>query len=297
MERKELGRLLFPHVLNEIQGDIDNTVFSFIPNTAEVAFYGFVDAIHEYLNKQKAEKITTAQGSLSKAEIEKILSQSARVEKLAIKDEKLRTFIADDSSRGEMISHVYDVTYGVVRNNIDTIVVLDDSIVRGATLRDSILEILSRLRPKKIIVISSAPQIRYPDCYGIDMSKMGEFAAFQALISLIKEHGYEDKLTEVYRRAKELEKDGDLVKQNMVKELYSLFTYEQISDRIGMILTPHGMECEVKIIFQTIDDLKKACPNNSGDWYFSGDYPTPGGNRVVNRSFINFVENRNERAY
>ncbi len=297
LERKELGRLLFPHVLKEIEDDFDHTVFSFIPNTAEVAFFGFVDAIYEHLNKKKAEKINAAQGNLSKEEIEKILNQNARVEKLAIKDEKLRTFIADDSSRGEMISHVYDVTYGVVQNELDTIVVLDDSIVRGATLRDSILEILSRLKPKRIIVISSAPQIRYPDCYGIDMSKMGEFAAFQALISLIKEHGKEDFLNEVYQRTKKLEESGELDTCNMVQSLYELFTYDQVSDRIGEILTPKGIECGVKIIFQTIEDLQSACPNNNGDWYFSGNYPTPGGNRVVNRSFINFIENRNERAY
>jgi len=297
MERKKLGKLLFPQVLKEIAGDFDNTVFSFIPNTAEVAFYGFVDAIHEHLNKKKARLIKEGNGKLSTNEIEHILNQNARIEKLAIKDEKLRTFIADDSSRGEMISHVYDVTYGVVKNHEDTIVVLDDSIVRGATLRDSILEILSRLKPKRIIVISSAPQIRYPDCYGIDMSKMGEFAAFQALISLIKEECKEDILQQTYEQTKELEANDELSSCNMVQGLYDLFSYEQISDRISMILTPKDINCAVKIIFQTIEDLHGACPNNNGDWYFSGNYPTPGGNRVVNRSFINFIENKNERAY
>ena len=297
MERKKLGKLLFPRVLKEIDGDFTNTVFSFIPNTAEVAFYGFVDAIHEHLNKQKAKLIKEGQAKLSTDEIEEILNQNARIEKLAIKDGKLRTFIADDSSRGEMISHVYDVTYGVVKNNEDTIVVLDDSIVRGATLRDSILEILSRLKPKRIIVISSAPQIRYPDCYGIDMSKMGEFAAFQALISLIKEDGKEDILQQTYEKTKELEAKGDLMSRNMVQDLYDLYTYDQVSDRISVILTPDDITCNVKIIFQTIEDLHGACPNNKGDWYFSGNYPTPGGNRVVNRSFINFIENKNERAY
>lgn len=241
--------------------------------------------------------IKEGQAKLSTDEIEEILNQNARIEKLAIKDEKLRTFIADDSSRGEMISHVYDVTYGVVKNNEDTIVVLDDSIVRGATLRDSILEILSRLKPKRIIVISSAPQIRYPDCYGIDMSKMGEFAAFQALISLIKEDGKEDILQQTYEKTKELEAKGDLMSRNMVQDLYDLYTYDQVSDRISVILTPDDITCNVKIIFQTIEDLHGACPNNKGDWYFSGNYPTPGGNRVVNRSFINFIENKNERAY
>ncbi len=297
MERKKLGKLLFPRVLKEIDGDFENTVFSFIPNTAEVAFYGFVDAIHEHLNKKKARLIKEGNGKLSTDEIELILNQNARIEKLAIKDEKLRTFIADDSSRGEMISHVYDVTYGVVKNYEDTIVVLDDSIVRGATLRDSILEILSRLKPKSIIVISSAPQIRYPDCYGIDMSRMGEFAAFQALISLIKEEGKEDILQQTYEKTKELEAKGELNSCNMLQDLYGLYTYEQISDRISMILTPEDINCDVKIIFQTIEDLHGACPNNKGDWYFSGNYPTPGGNRVVNRSFINFIENKNERAY
>ena len=297
MERKKLGKLLFPRVLKEIDGDFENTVFSFIPNTAEVAFYGFVDAIHEHLNKKKARLIKEGNGKLSTDEIELILNQNARIEKLAIKDEKLRTFIADDSSRGEMISHVYDVTYGVVKNYEDTIVVLDDSIVRGATLRDSILEILSRLKPKSIIVISSAPQIRYPDCYGIDMSRMGEFAAFQALISLIKEEGKEDILQQTYEKTKELEAKGELNSCNMLQDLYGLYTYEQISDRISMILTPEDINCDVKIIFQTIEDLHSACPNNKGDWYFSGNYPTPGGNRVVNRSFINFIENKNERAY
>ncbi len=295
-ERKHLGKLLVPPVLKEINEDFNRTIFSFIPNTAEVAFYGFMDAIHEHLNKKKSEKIKNAKNITTK-EIEEILSLNPRIEKLAIKDEKLRTFIADDSSRGEMISHVYDVTYGLVNNDQDTIVVLDDSIVRGATLRDSILEILSRLKPIKIIVISSAPQIRYPDCYGIDMSKMGEFAAFQALISLIKETGQEEFLMDIYNQTKELEKNDTLNTCNMVKKLYDLFSYEQISDRIGIILTPKDIGCEVKIIFQTIEDLRKACPNNNGDWYFSGNYPTPGGNRVVNRSFINFIENRNERAY
>ncbi len=296
-ERKKLGKLLVPYVLDEIKNEFKKTIFSFIPNTAEVAFYGFVEGIHDELNKRKAAKINEAKGSLTTKEIEKILDFRPRVEKLAIKDEKLRTFIADDTSRGEMISHVYDVTYGLVKNGEDTVVVLDDSIVRGATLRDSIIEIISRLKPKKIIVISSAPQIRYPDCYGIDMSKMGEFAAFQALISLIKEHKKEDVLQKTYKEAKKLEKEGKLDSCNLVQELYGLYSYTQISDRISVILTPENINCEVKIIFQTVEDLREACPNNNGDWYFSGNYPTPGGNRVVNRSFINFMENKNVRAY
>lgn len=296
-ERKQLGKLLVPYVLKEIKNEFENTIFSFIPNTAEVAFYGFVEGIHDELNKRKAAQINAAKGNITTEEIEKILDFRPRVEKLAIKDEKLRTFIADASSRGEMISHVYDVTYGLVKNGEDTVVVLDDSIVRGATLRDSIIEILSRLQPKKIIVISSAPQIRYPDCYGIDMSKMGEFAAFQGLISLIKENKKEQKLQDAYDRAKQLEKEGILDSCNVVQSLYDLYSYTDISDRISRILTPANINCEVKIIFQTVEDLRSACPNNNGDWYFSGNYPTPGGNTVVNRSFINFMENRNVRAY
>lgn len=296
-ERKKLGKYLVPPVLKEINEDFDNTIFSFIPNTAEVAFYGFVEGIHDHLNKKKARLIKEGNGKLDFVEIEKILSLSPRVEKLAIKDEKLRTFIADDSSRGEMISHVYDVTYGLVENGKDTIVVLDDSIVRGSTLRDSIIEILSRLRPKKIIVISSAPQIRYPDCYGIDMSKMGEFVAFQALISLIKEQKKDQLLQDAYEKGVQLIKEDKLTTCNIVQPLYDLFGYEEISDRISQILTPKDVTCEIKIIYQTIEDLQKSCPNNNGDWFFSGNYPTPGGNRVVNRSFINFMENKNERAY
>lgn len=297
VERKKLGKLLVPAVLKEINFEFEHTIFSFIPNTAEVAFYGLVEGIHEYLNKQKAKRITEAGNTLSIEEIELILAFQPRIEKLAIKDEKLRTFIADDNSRSEMISHVYDVTYGIVENEVDTIVVLDDSIVRGSTLKNSIIEILSRLRPKKIVVISSAPQIRYPDCYGIDMSKMGDFVAFQALISLMHEHGKESELTTVYEKAKKLESDGMSHTMNVVKELYELFGYDQISEKISQILTPQNVSCEIKIIYQTTEDLREACPNNNGDWYFSGNYPTPGGNRVVNRSFINFMENINERAY
>jgi len=216
---------------------------------------------------------------------------------LTVKDEKLRTFIADDMSRGEMISHVYDVTYGLVENEVDTIVVLDDSIVRGTTLRDSIVEILSRLKPHKIVVISSAPQIRYPDCYGIDMSKMGEFVAFQALINLLQEENKQDLIDEIYKKAKDLIERGEGHTINVVKDLYAQYDYKVISDRISHLLTPDNANCEIKIIYQTLDALKKACPNNNGDWFFSGNYPTPGGNKVVNKSFINFIERKNERAY
>lgn len=295
-ERKKLGKYLVEAVLKEVNHDLDNTIFSFIPNTAEVAFYGFVEGIHEHLNAKKAEAITSTD-NLSKDEIKSILAQKPRVEKLAIKDEKLRTFIADDTARGEMVSHVYDVTYGIVKNEVDTVVVLDDSIVRGTTLRDSIIEILSRLKPKKIVVISSAPQIRYPDCYGIDMSKMGEFVAFQALISLIKDEKKENLLTEAYEKAKKLREEGNIHTTNVVQSLYDRYKYEQVSDRISALLTPPHLECEVKIIYQTLEDLRKACPNNNGDWFFSGNYPTDGGVSVVNRAFINFMENKNERAY
>ncbi len=295
-ERKKLGYLLVPEVLQEVDYDLKNTVFSFIPNTAEVAFYGFVDGLQDYLNKSKAKRLRESP-LLSQAKIERILEERPRIEKLTIKDEKLRTFIADDSSRGEMISHIYDVTYGVVENNVDTIVVLDDSIVRGATLRDSIIEILSRLKPKKIVVISSAPQIRYPDCYGIDMSKMGEFVAFQALISLIMEDDKEDLLLETYEKAKKLLASGKGHTINLVKALYDQYDYRAISDRISQILTPPKAICEIKIIYQTLEDLHKACPDNNGDWFFSGNYPTPGGFNVVNKSFVNFIEHKNQRAY
>ncbi len=296
-ERKKLGRLLVDQVLDEVNHNFKKTIFSFIPNTAEVAFFGFVEALHERLNDIKTRRIIEGGRQLSAKEVKDILSLSPRIEKLAVKDEKLRTFIADDIMRGEMMSHVYDVTYGIVHDHEDTVVVIDDSIVRGTTLRDSIIEIISRLKPKKIIIVSSAPQIRYPDCYGIDMSKMGKFAAFQALVSLLKEDGRENLLTETYHRAKELDKEGKGDTCNLIKSLYDLYEYEKITDRIATILTPDWVECDVKIIYQSIESLHEACPDNNGDWYFSGIYPTPGGNRVVNRAFINYMENKNERAY
>lgn len=295
-ERKMLGQLLVPQVLEEVAYDYEHTVFSFIPNTAEVAFYGFVEGMHQYLNQTKTKLISEGK-NLSAEEIQKILSISPRVEKLTIKDEKLRTFIADDTVRGEMISHVYDVTYGIIENDVDTIVVLDDSIVRGATLRDSIIEILSRLQPKRIIVISSAPQIRYPDCYGIDMSKMGEFVAFQALVSLLQEENKMHLMDEAYQSAVEMKANNTLTTGNVVQRLYAEYEYEQISDRISQLLKPVNASCEVKIIYQTVENLRQACPNNNGDWFFSGDYPTPGGFGVVNRAFMNYMEKKNERAY
>lgn len=295
-ERKKLGKLLVNEVLEEVNYDIENTIFSFIPNTAEVAFYGFVEGLHEFLNKKKA-KLILENKNRSVEEIESILNARPRVEKLTIKDEKLRTFIANETTRGEMVSHVYDVTYGIVKNDKDTIVVLDDSIVRGTTLRDSIIEILSRLKPKKIVVISSAPQIRYPDCYGIDMSKMGEFVAFQALIALLKGEGKEDLLQAAYQKAKQLLAEGKAEQENVVKALYDMYDYRLISKKISQLLTPENATCEINIIYQSLEGLRSACPNNNGDWFFSGNYPTPGGNKVVNKAFINFMEDKNERAY
>jgi amidophosphoribosyltransferase len=297
LERKELGRRLARPVLHSIKDNFKRTVFSFVPNTAEIAFYGFVKGLEEELNVIKQKKIIDLGNDLTPAKLEKILAISARIEKIVVKDAKVRTFIADTTSRGAMISHIYDVTYGIVENEKDTLVLLDDSIVRGTTLRDSIIQIVSRLRPKKIIVISSAPQIRFPDCYGIDMSKMGEFVAFRALVALLKEHGREHLLHEAYQRCKAQE---DLPKEeitNEVKALYDEFTYEEVSDKIAEIVTPPNIKPKIEVIYQTIEDLRASCPDNNGDWYFSGNYPTPGGNRVVNRSFMYYMEGKNQRAY
>jgi len=297
LERKQLGEQLTESVMKEVNYDFENTVFSFVPNTAESSFYGLVDGVYKCLNQKKKEKILKLGDKLSPKKLEKILSLQPRVEKTVVKDAKLRTFIADDASRGEMVAHVYDVTYGIINNEVDTLVLVDDSIVRGTTLRDSILKIAARLRPKKIVVVSSAPQIRYPDCYGIDMSVIGNFVAFRALIALIKENGKEDILQQVYKKCKKQENYPKKKIKNYVKELYALFSYEEVSDKIAEIVTPKEIKPKVKVIYQTIKGLHKACPNNSGDWYFSGDYPTPGGNRVVNMAFINYMEKRNVRAY
>ncbi len=295
-ERKMLGKLLAPRVLKEIDYDLENSIFSFIPNTAEVAFYGLVEGLNEALDHIKKNKILELKEP-SAENIDKIFKLKPRVEKIAVKDAKLRTFIANDNIRGSMVSHVYDVTYGLVRNNQDTLVIIDDSIVRGTTLRNSILKILSTLQPKKMIILSSAPQIRYPDCYGIDMSKMNEFVAFKALVALLKQEGKEDLLDKTYYACKH-QLDLQMGQQkNAVKDLYDTFSYQEISDKISEILTPEDIMPEVKIIYQTVDDLQKACPDNNGDWYFSGNYPTPGGNRVVNKAFINFMEAVDERAY
>ncbi len=296
-ERKQLGRLLSPAILKTINYDFENTVFSYIPNTSETAFYGMVEGIRSYLVDWKIEEIKKKNGSLTNEEIKRIISFEPRVEKIAIKDVKLRTFIADDASRDDLVAHVYDVTYGIIRNNVDTLVVIDDSIVRGTTLKYSILRILDRLKPKKIIIVSSAPQIRYPDCYGIDMAKLDKFIAFNAAIALLRETGQENVIQEVYEKCKEQENLSKEEMVNYVREIYRSFTAEQISAKIAELLKPEGCHAEVEIVYQTIENLHKACPNDLGDWYFTGNYPTPGGNRVVNASYINFVEGKNERAY
>ncbi|MES2379149.1 MAG: amidophosphoribosyltransferase [Bacteroidota bacterium] len=296
-ERKQLGRLLCPQILDAVNNDVKNTVFSYIPNTAEVAFYGMVEGIHKYIKKYQRDKLLNREDKISEEELTEVLCMAPRVEKIAIKDVKLRTFITQDADRSEMVAHVYDTTYGLIKNGTDTLVVLDDSIVRGTTLKQSILKILDRLGPKKIVVVSSAPQIRYPDCYGIDMSRMGEFVAFEAAISLLKEQGKESIITDVYKKCKDsaaLPKE-DVV--NYVKAIYEPFTDQEVSDRIAKIITPTEIKCEVQVIYQTLDNLHKACPDHTGDWYFSGDYPTPGGNKVVNRAFVNWMEGKNQRAY
>ncbi len=297
LERKLLGEKLADSVLKAVNYDFRKTVFSFVPNTAEFAFYGLVEGLEKKLNCIKKEKILNLGEDIKDKKLEKILSMKARVEKVAIKDVKMRTFIADDSSRNELVSHVYDVTYGIVENEKDTLVLLDDSIVRGTTLKESIIKIVSRLRPKKIIIVSSAPQIRYPDCYGIDMSRMNEFVAFRALVALLKENKKEHLLKETYLRCKAQEALPKEEIKNELIALYETFDYETISKKIAEIVTPEGIKPKVEVIYQTIEGLRDACPNNNGDWYFSGNYPTPGGNRVVNRSFINYMENNKKRAY
>lgn len=296
-ERKQLGRLLCPSILEAINHDIKNTVFSFIPNTAEVAFYGVTDGINEYVRKLQKDTLLKRTDKISDAELEDMLNISPRFEKLSIKDAKLRTFITQDADRQDMVAHVYDTTYGVVKGGEDTIVAIDDSIVRGTTLKQSILKILDRLNPVKIIIVSSAPQIRYPDCYGIDMSRMGEFVAFEAAISLLRKNGMNYIIDDVYQKCVEsLDMDKTLV-PNHVKAIYEPFTYEEISAEIARIVTPIDIKAKVEVIYQKLEDLHIACPKNKGDWYFSGDYPTPGGNKVVNRAFMNWVEGKNVRAY
>ena len=296
-ERKQLGLFLCPQIFTEINYDLNNTVFSYIPNTAEVAFYGMVEGVHKYLRDYQKDILLNRADKISDAELEEVLNMSARIEKIAIKDVKLRTFITQDADRQDMVAHVYDTTYGLINKGADNLVVLDDSIVRGTTLKQSILKILDRLGPKRIIVVSSAPQIRYPDCYGIDMSRMGEFVAFEASISLLRETGREDIIDRVYQNCIESEKLGNMQTENFVQEIYSQFSDQEISDRIAKIITPKEIKTEVKVIYQTLDNLHKAIPGHLGDWYFSGNYPTPGGNKVVNKAFMNWMEGKNQRAY
>ncbi|MBS7564585.1 class II glutamine amidotransferase [Mucilaginibacter sp. Bleaf8] len=296
-ERKQLGRLLCDQILEAVNHDIKNTVLSYIPNTAETAFYGMVEGVNKYIKQYQRDRLLNREDKITDEELSEVLAMAPRVEKLAIKDVKLRTFITQDADRGEMVAHVYDTTYGLVNSGTDTLVLLDDSIVRGTTLKQSILKIMDRLGPKKIIIVSSAPQIRYPDCYGIDMSRMGEFVAFEAAVSLLRESGQEDIILEAYQQAKaSLNLPKEQV-ENHVKAIYAPFTDQQISDRIAQIITPKNLKAEVQVIYQTLDSLHVACPNHLGDWYFSGNYPTPGGNKVVNRAFINWMEGKNQRAY
>ena len=295
-ERKELGRLIMPKVLSAIDHDTENSVFSFIPNTAETSFYGMLDAAQNELNKQKNAAILKEANNLTPERLGEIQAHKIRTEKIAIKDVKLRTFITDDSSRDDLVAHVYDVTYGVVKPT-DNLVIIDDSIVRGTTLKKSILRMLDRLHPKQIVVVSSAPQIRYPDCYGIDMARLEKLVAFNAAIELHKDNGTDAIIEEIYHKCKKQLELADAAVINHVKDLYAPFTDEQISDKIAEIISEEGITTKVKLIFQSVDDLHKACPKNLGDWYFTGDYPTSGGNRVVNRAYVNFFEGNPERAY
>jgi amidophosphoribosyltransferase len=296
-ERIALGNHLSVRVLDRIEKDLKNTIFSYIPNTAEVAFYGLVKGMEEYLNKIKVERILSWGKDIDPEKLEQMVNRKIRQEKIAIKDVKLRTFITEDANRNEMVQHVYDITYGTVRKDEDTLVVIDDSIVRGTTLKESIIRMLSRLSPKKIIVVSSAPQIRYPDCYGIDMSKMGDFIAFRAVIALLKDKGMENVIEETYQRIKQLDTSGELHTENVVRQLYKPFTPEEISDKIAELITPENSNIPVEVIYQTIEDLHECCPTNTGDWYFTGNYPTPGGNKVCNKAFVNFIEGKNVRGY
>lgn len=294
-ERKELGRLLTEAILKSVGHDIEHTIFSFIPNTAEIAYYGMMQGLESWLDKQKSELICQRKDSLTCEQIREILARQIRTEKLAIKDIKLRTFIAEGNSRNDLAAHVYDTTYGTVQEGVDSIVVIDDSIVRGTTLRQSIIQILCCQKPKRVVIVSSSPQIRYPDCYGIDISKMGEFIAFHAAIDLLKDRGMEKVIDEVYTKSKA---QIDLPKEkivNYVKEIYAPFTDEEISDKIASLITPENCPSEIKVVYQTIDNLHKACPNHPGDWYFSGDYPTPGGKRFVNRAYVDWYEGRKNK--
>lgn len=296
-ERKQLGFNLSEPVLQAIDHDLRHTIFSFIPNTAETAFYGMLKGMEEYLNRIKIERILSWGKEVDEERLREMINRRIRVEKIAIKDVKMRTFITEDTSRNEMVQHVYDITYGNVRAGEDTLVVIDDSIVRGTTLKESIIRMLGRLKPKKIIVVSSSPQIRYPDCYGIDMSKMGDFIAFNAAVALLHDQGRQSFLQELWQHCREAEAAGKLHEENWVRQLYKQFTTEEISTKIAALITPVELDVPVQVIFQRIEDLHTACPNNLGDWYFTGNYPTPGGNRVVNKAFMNYMEGKNVRGY
>ncbi len=296
-ERLALGHNLSEQVLKAVDHDLKNTIFSFIPNTAEVAFYGLQKGMEDYLNKRKLERILSWGNNIDQEQLSELISRRVRIEKIAIKDVKMRTFITEDTSRNEMVQHVYDITYGTVTPNVDTLVVIDDSIVRGTTLKESIIRMLARLKPKKIIVVSSSPQIRYPDCYGIDMSKMGDFIAFGAAVALLKEKGQEHILQDLLEKCKTLQRNNQLHTENVVQQLYKTSTTEEISAKVAQLITPPEVDIPVEVIFQSIEDLHKACPGNLGDWYFTGNYPTPGGNKVVNKAFINFMEGKDVRGY
>ncbi len=296
-ERKSLGYKLSEKVLQAVNYDLKNTIFSFIPNTAETAFYGMTKGAEDYLNKIKVERIMSWGKDYDEEKLSELVNRRIRVEKIAIKDVKLRTFITEDSSRNEMVQHVYDITYGTVKKGVDTLVVIDDSIVRGTTLRESIIRMLARLEPKKIIVVSSAPQIRYPDCYGIDMSRMKEFVAFKAAEALLKEKDQSCLFSKLFAECKELQRNNQLHLKNVVKEVYKPFTAEEISGKIAQLITPPEINIPVEVIYQTIESLHECCPTNKGDWYFTGDYPTPGGNRAVNTAFMNYMEGRDVRSY
>lgn len=296
-ERIALGHHLSSTVLKYINHDLKNTIFSFIPNTAETAFYGLLKGMEDYLNKVKIQRIMSWDKDFDEEKLSEMINRRIRVEKVAIKDVKMRTFITEDSNRSEMVQHVYDITYGTVRRNEDTLVVIDDSIVRGTTLKESIVRMLSRLQPKRVIIVSSAPQIRYPDCYGIDMSKLGDFIAFRAAVELLKDRGQAHVIEDIYKACKEMQRQGILHTENMVRQIYKPFTPEEISAKIATLITPPEVTIPVELIFQTIEDLHDSCPTNTGDWYFTGNYPTQGGNRVCNQAFINYYEGRNVRGY
>lgn len=296
-ERKNLGYHLSRKVLEAVDYDLKNTIFSFIPNTAETAFYGMIKGAEDYLNKIKIERILSWGNDYDEKKLSEMVNRKIRLEKIAIKDVKLRTFITEGSSRDEMVQHVYDITYGTVRKGVDTLVIIDDSIVRGTTLRESIVRMLARLKPKKMIVVSSAPQIRYPDCYGIDMSRMREFVAFRAALELIKESGKGSLLKDIFTTCKDMQRNNQLSTANLVRGVYEPFSTEQLSQKIAQLITPPDVDIPVEVIFQTIEDLHECCPTNTGDWYFTGNYPTPGGNKVVNTAFINFMEGKDNRGY